>query len=176
MTADEIKKEVKRLVAGIGGSEISVHAVRYEGTKHASRADKSVYILTAMDANGDPRTVLIGDRGKTGPALIKIGDAEDAKKFSANAFFLLQNAGYAKSNIVRTPMEFNYAGDLWIGCFGTHHHDNPLAQRAFLILCGVDVNETGAFAAAAEKAGIKVKPKDAPVENPYGGNPLWGAL
>lgn len=176
MTADEIKKEVQRLVAGIGGAEVSVHAVKCEGTGHASRPKKSIYILTAMDANGDPRTVLIGDRGKTGPALIKVGGAKDTTLFAANALFSLQNAGYPKSGVIKTPMEFARAGDLWIDCFATHHHDNPLAQRAFLILCGVDVNEAGAFAAAAEKAGIKVKPKDAPVENPYGSNPLWGAL
>jgi hypothetical protein len=176
MTADEIKNEVKRLVSGTGGSEISVVAVRYKGTGHSSRADKSIYVLTAIDANGDQRTVLVGDRGKTGPALIKIGGADDAKKFSGNAFFSLHNAGYPKSGVIKTPMEFTRPADLWIDCFGQHHSDNPLAQRAFLILCGVDVNETGAFEAAVEKAGMKVKPKDAPVENPYGGNPLWGAL
>lgn len=144
----------------------------YRGTGHATRDDKAMHVLRK-----DDMVVLVGDRGKSGPATLKRDDtgAKAVGKFKSNAYFNLKNAGFEPEKIESVTGQFTSPFDLWEACFQGHHDRSLDAKRLFIELCGEEVGSAfeglakAAESVERERALVKAKA-------PYEDHPKFGLI
>jgi hypothetical protein len=172
MTPAEIQTTFDRVMRD--DQKINVVTTAYLGMMNPARPDKQIAILCGMDSNGDEFAVLVGDKGRSGPSLLKTGPSSEIKKFKANAFFSMKNAGFRPENIVSTPDVFYSARALWNEFFSKHHSNSEVAKIAFLKVIGIDTGSS--FADITSTTPGKAPPSKAVDANPYANNPLWGLL
>lgn len=144
----------------------------YRGTGHPDRADKAIHILRRGEF-----VVAVGERGKSGPALLKVEHEGDKslRKLKNTAFFNLKNAGFERDKVEVTNGFFEQGWNLWEACFRGHHDRSLEAKRVFVRLCGYEVDS--AFDGVAKKAGEVEKGRATEkAKVPYEGHPTFGLI
>lgn len=179
LSLQEVRELHGDVMSGLIGVDCEVALVTYTGTQNADplRRNKNIHMLTSVDANGDEIVILVGDKGKSGPSMLKEGRKADIGKLKTGATFNLRNGGYTKIETQSAIM--SDSRDLWARCFKEHHNGSDAAKTAFLKLIGMDLSDRDSHMPIATPASRGVKPVKAPPPpppNPYADNPIWGTL